>query len=177
MPKENIERAVERALGKQGITLEEVVYEGFGHYGVSIIVEAATDNKNRTTSEIKNIFEKNGGNMGQPGSVSYLFRQMGRIIVKKTGKSIDQIFLIAVDSGAEDMQEEGDEIFIYTAPSDLGKVRESLIRNDISITETDLIRKPMNIIEVPAADSEKIIQLLEKLEEHNDVQKVYSNLL
>jgi len=175
MPKENIHRAIERAAGKQETTLDEVVYEGFGPYGVSILVEAATDNKNRTTSEVKNIFEKNGGNMGQPGSVSYQFQQIGRIIAGKNEKSTDEIFLLAADSGAEDIEETGDELFIYAEPADLGRVREGIISKGINVIETELIRKPISTINISETDSEKVMQLLEKLEEHDDVQKVYSN--
>src|SRR5258708_2782024 len=121
MPKDNIQRAIEHAAGKQADTLEEVVYEGFGPGGISIIVEAMTDNKNRTTSEIQNIFNKNGGNMAQMGAVAYQFQQLGRIIVAREGKSVDDIFLEAADAGALDVEEADNEVFIYTKPSDLAK--------------------------------------------------------
>lgn len=175
MPKENIERAIEKAMGKQGAAPEEVVYEGFGPSGISIIVEAATDNKNRTTSEVQNVFNKNGGNMGQMGSVAYQFKQMGQLIVEKNGKSIDDIFLLAADNGAEDVEEVGDEAFVYTDVAGLGKLRDIFSNNNYVIKEAELIRKPLNIIEVTEEDSTKIINLLDKLEQLDDVQKVYSN--
>jgi YebC/PmpR family DNA-binding regulatory protein len=175
MPKENIERAIEKAMGKQGAAPEEVVYEGFGPFGISIIVEAATDNKNRTTSEVQNIFNKNGGNMGQMGSVSYQFKQMGRLILEKNGKSIDDIFLLAADSGAEDVEEVDDEAFVYVDGNSLGKLRDAFIQNKYTVKEAELIRKPLTLIEISESDSDRIISLLDKLEELDDVQKVYSN--
>lgn len=176
MPKDNIERAIERGVGKgdKG-ELAEVVYEGFAPHGVSIIVEAVTDNKQRTTPEIKSLFEKNGGTVGVPGAVAYQFQQMGLIIVSKNGKSFDDIFLLAIDAGVFDVEEVGDEVFLYTAPSDLAKVKDSL-KDILSITSAELIRKPQNTIliaEKEAAD--KIMQFIERIENHDDVQKVYAN--
>jgi len=176
MPKENIERAIARAAGKQGQEMEEVVYEGFGPGGVGIIVEAATDNKNRTSSEVKNVFDKNGGNMVQPGAVSYQFKQMGQLILDKNGKSIDDIFLLAADSGAEDVEEQDDEVFIYTKPSDLAKVKESLGKVGIVTKEMELIRKPTVFVSLPDEEAfNKVTNILDKLEELDDVQKTYSN--
>ena len=112
MPKENIERAIERAKGAKAGDLEEVIYEGFAPGGVSVIIEAATDNSMRTTSEIKSIFNKAGASFGQPGSVAYQFKHVGQVIIKKGTKSFDDIFALALDSGAEDLEEAGDEVFI-----------------------------------------------------------------
>lgn len=177
MPKDNIERAIERAAGKQGTTLEEVVYEGFAPGGVSVIVEAATDNKNRTTGEVQNVFNKNGGNMGQMGSVAYQFTQMGQLVINKNGKTTDEIFLDAADSGAEDIEEASDsEVFVYTQPNLLAKVRDSLLAKGYAVTEVEIIRKPNMPIALDDETSEKTIAFLEKLEDLDDVQKVYSNL-
>lgn len=176
MPKENIERAIERAAGKSGEAIEEAVYEGFGPGGVGIIVEAATDNKNRTTSEIANVFNKSGGNMGQPGSVSYQFKKMGQIIVAKNGKSMDDLFLDAADAGAEDVEDVDTEAFIYTNPSDLAKVRDSLTQKGIAVKEMELIYKPGITLSVSDEEAEKVMALLEKLEDLDDVQKTYTNL-
>lgn len=176
MPKENIERAIERAVGKNGEAIEEALYEGFAPGGVGIIVEAATDNKNRTTSEVANIFNKNGGNMGQPGSVSYQFKQMGQIIVDKNGKSLDDIFLEAADAGAEDVEDAEIEAFVYTNPGDLAKVRDSLTQKGIVVKEMELIYKPTVTMAVDDGTADKIMNLLEKLEELDDVQKTYTNL-
>ncbi len=177
MPKENIQRAIERAAGKQGNMLEEVVYEGFGPSGVAIIVEAATDNKNRTSGDVQNIFNKNGGNMGQPGSVAYLFTQMGQIIITKNGKTLDEIFLDAADAGAEDIEEIGnEEVFVYTQPNLLAKVRDSLLEKGYTIVEMETIRKPNMPTELSDADAERVMSFIEKLEESDDVQRVYSTL-
>ncbi|MDE2026038.1 MAG: YebC/PmpR family DNA-binding transcriptional regulator [Patescibacteria group bacterium] len=176
MPKENIERAIARAAGKDAASMEEAMYEGFGPNGVSIIVEAATDNKNRTTGDVNNVFNKNGGTMGQPGSVSYQFKQMGRIIVEKNGKTLDDIFLLAADAGAEDVEDVDNEVFVYTHPGSLNKVREALMAAGLTVKEVELMWKPLTIITVDAEETQqKVISLLDKLEELDDVQKVYSN--
>lgn len=177
MPKENIQRAIDRAAGKQGDAIEEVVYEGFAPGGAAIIVEAATDNKNRTTGEVQNVFNKNGGNMGQPGSVAYQFNQMGQIIVRRDGKSTDDIFLDAADAGAEDIEEVGEEeIFVYTQPSVLAKVRDALQSKGYTIVEMEIIRKPSMSADLDDEASQKVMDFIEKLEDLDDVQKVYSNL-
>ena len=177
MPKENVERAIKRAVGRGEGAVEEVVYEGFAKGGVSVIVEAATDNTQRTTSEIKSIFNKEGGTFGQPGSVAYQFENLGRIIIKREQKSYAEIFDLAVESGAEDIEEVGDEVFIYTAPLALSKVKDKLLELGLLITEVELVKEP--IVTVPISDigdREKIISFLHKLEDLDDVQKVYSNL-
>lgn len=178
MPKENIERAIERALGKQGAALDETVYEGFGPHGIALIVEAATDNKNRTTSEVQSIFNKNGGIMGQPGSVSYQFKQMGRIVIQKKQYTIDDIFLISADAGAEDIVESENEIIIYTSTNTLSHVRQILSSKGFEITEMELTREPINTITIHDQNEiDKVMNLIEKLEELDDVQKVFSNML
>lgn len=176
MPKENIERAIERAAGKNGMAMEETLYEGFASGGVGIIVEAATDNKNRTTSEVANIFNKNGGNMGQPGSVSYQFKQVGQLIVDKNGKNFDDLFLEAADAGAEDVEAADSEYFIYTNPGELAKVRDVLTQKGIQVKEMELIYKPTVTMAVTDDVADKVMNLLEKLEELDDVQKTYTNL-
>lgn len=177
MPKDNIERAIEKAAGKNGGVLEEVLYEGFGPNGVGIIVEAATDNKNRTTSEVANVFNKNGGNMGAMGSVSYQFKKMGQLIVEKGNKSFDDLFLEAADSGAEDVEDLGDEAYVYTQPGDLTHVKDSLVKKGITVKEMELLFKPTVTMEVDDTTGEKVMSLLEKLEELDDVQKTYSNMV
>lgn len=177
MPKDNIERAIQKAVGKEGAELQEVIYEGFAPEGVSVIIEAATDNVMRTTSEIKSIFNKEGGNFGQPGSVAYLFSQKGRIVVNKNGKSIDELFEIAVESGAEDIEEFQDKAIITTSYSDLSSIRERLIAKGINPEEIEAVRKPL--IPIIISDSEKlerVVRFLSRLEGLDDVQKVYSNL-
>lgn len=177
MPKDNIERAIRRAQGKQANEVEEVIYEGFAPEGISVIIEAATDNAMRTTSEIKSIFNKEGGNFGQPGSVTYQFEQKGRIIVGKNNKTIDELFEAAVESGAEDIEDVADKAIIQTAYSDLSSVRERLIKKGITPEVVEAIRKPL--IPIIISDPEKlkrIANFLDKIEGLDDVQKVYSNL-
>lgn len=176
MPKENIERALRRAWGKQAAELEEVVYEGFAPGGASVIVEAATDNKLRTTSEVKNVFDKSGGTLATPGAVSYQFAQKGLITVRKDGKTLDDIFLLAADKGAEDVEEAGGEVLVYTKPDELSKIKEDLSKEGITVAEAELTRKPITLVSVNDKDTaQKILAFMEKLESLDDVQKVYAN--
>ncbi len=178
MPKSNIERAIERGtgVGEGGKSLEEAVYEGFAPGGAAVIVEAATDNKQRTIGDIKNIFDKAGGTFGQPGSVSYQFENKGAITLQKNNLQVDDIFLLAADAGAEDLEEIGDEIIIYTKPEDLNKVRETLLASNLVVKDAELTRKPMVTKSIEnEADAKEVISFLEKLEALDDVQKVYTN--
>ncbi|MDP2637512.1 MAG: YebC/PmpR family DNA-binding transcriptional regulator [Candidatus Levybacteria bacterium] len=177
MPKDNIERAIQKAVGKDAQAVEEVIYEGFAPAGISVIIEAATDNSLRTTSEIKSIFNKEGGNFGQPGSVAYQFEQKGIIVINKNGKTVDELFEIAVESGAQDIEDLGDKAIITTSFTDLASVREKLIARGISPESVEVVRKPT--MPVTISDEEKlgkVISFIEKLEDLDDVQKVYSNL-
>lgn len=177
MPKENIERAIQKALGKDAGVMQEVIYEGFAPEGISVIIEAATDNSMRTTSEIKNIFNKEGGNFGQPGSVAYQFEQKGRIVIGKNGKTIDELFEIAVDSGAEDIEEVGDKAIITTSYVGLSSVRQHLIEKGITPEEVEALWRPLNPIAISNPEKlERVENFLDKLEDLDDVQKVYSNL-
>lgn len=178
MPKENIERAIQRAAKKDGMNIEEVVYEGFAPGGVSVIVEAATDNSQRTTSEIKNIFNKAGGSFGQPGSVLYQFTQIGQITVVKNGNTFDEIFSVAVDNGAGDVEEEGENVFVFTKAAELSRMRDKLIENGFKILDAVLARKPVTTIGV--SDPQKlrtIDSFLEAISNLDDVQNVYSNIV
>lgn len=176
MPKENIERAISRAGGKDAASLEEGLYEGFGPGGFSVIVEALTDNKQRTVSDVKVVFDKNGGSLGNQGSVQYQFAKKGMITVEKGDKSIDDIFFVAADSGAEDVEEAGDEVLIYTLPEDLAKVRNSLIEEGFTVKTAEQTWKPIVIHTISdKAMAEKALSFLEKLEDLDDVQKVYAN--
>ncbi len=177
MPKENIERAIQRASKKGGGGIEEVIYEGFAPGGVSVIVEAATDNSQRTTAEIKNLFNKEGAIFGQPGSVSYQFSKVGRIVIEKNGKTLDEIFSIAVENGAEEIGEEDDSVIVYTKASDLSKVRNKLMESGFKIVNAGLTRKPTITTEVSdPLQLKKIKNFLETINSLEDVQNVYSNL-
>ena len=177
MPKDTIERAIEKGAGKSGVVMEEVLYEGFGPGGVGIIVEAATDNRNRTTSEVANVFNKNGGNMGAMGSVSYQFKKMGQLLIEKGSRQFDELFLEAADAGAEDVEDVEDNLaYIYTQSADLGKVRDLLTQKGIVVREMEIVWQPTLTVNVDDSTEEKIMSLLEKLEELDDVQKTYSNI-
>lgn len=177
MPKENIQRGIDRGLGKgEKGDLEEVVYEGFAPGGVAVMVECVTDNKQRTLGEVTAVFNKNGGTLGQSGSVGYQFKQVGLITIAKNGFSFDDVFEKAVEAGAEGVEEAGEEAFIYTEPAKLKAVQGNLERTGLSVTQAELDRKPT--ITVPITDrniSGKVISFVEKLESLDDVQKVYSN--
>lgn len=177
MPKGNIERALRRAQGKQSNEVEEVIYEGFAPEGVAIIIEAATDNSLRTTSEIKSIFNKEGGNFGKIGSVAYLFSQKGEIVLAKEGKTFDQAFETAAQSGAEDVQVREEGFAVYTPPADLARISGILKEKGFSIIQAGLIRKPLVPLSIDDPQKkEKVYNFLQKLEDLDDVQKVYSNL-
>jgi YebC/PmpR family DNA-binding regulatory protein len=176
MPKENIERAIQRASGKQAETLEEAVYEGFGPGGFSVVVEAFTDNKLRTVSEVKNVFNKNGGNMGAQGSVMYQFEKNGVITVTKNGKSFDDIFLIAADNGVDDMEEIGEDVMLYTKPEDVAMIKDKLSEGGLSVGTFEIIFKPVVMNPIGDKDSAgRALSFIDKLESLDDVQKVYAN--
>lgn len=175
MPKDNIERAISKAT-TEAASLEEVVYEGFGPSGVSVIVEAATDNKNRTAQEIKNLFAKGGGNMAGPGSVSYNFESKGFLLVKKDENAEEQMLKL-IDAGVEDVVEVEDGIEVYTDPQTLSETRKKLIDGGFEIKETEIRMEPKNLQVVDdKAQADRVIKFLDSFEENNDVQKVYSNL-
>ena len=177
MPKENIERAIKRALEKDASTFEEITYEGFAPGGISVIVEAASDNTTRTTAEVKSLFNKSGASFGHPGSVSYQFKQAGRIIAQKETKTFDDIFSIAVEAGAEDIEETGDEVFIYTLPDNLQSVKNFIEKAGLVIEEAEIIREPVTIISITdKGQKEKIEDFISSLENLDDVHKVYTNL-
>ncbi len=177
MPKDTIDRAIEKGTGREEGELQEVVYEGFAPYGVNVIVEAATDNPTRTGQEVKNLFTKGGGSFGQPGSSSYLFKKMGSISIKKNIKSFDDIFADALEAGAEDLEEMGDEVIVYTTTSDLAKVREALVSKGLEITDAKFTLEPLSKIALSDKNQyDKVVDFLSSLEDLEDVQEVYSNL-
>ncbi|HEX8931583.1 MAG TPA: YebC/PmpR family DNA-binding transcriptional regulator [Patescibacteria group bacterium] len=176
MPKENIERAISRAAGKEAGDLNEVLYEGFGPGGFSVIVESLTDNKQRTVSEVKNIFDKNGGSMGSQGSVQYQFAKKGMISVAKNDKSLDDIFLLAADYQAEDIEDAGEEVLIYTKPEDLALVRNGLIEQGLNVKVAELTWEPIVMHAInDKVMAEKALNFVGKMEDLDDVQKVYAN--
>lgn len=175
MPKANVERAVRQAQDKLQ-EMEEVTYEGFGPAGISIIIHTATDNRNRTGQEIKNLFEREGGSLAGPGAVSFNFEPKGLIVVKKEVDT-DAQMLKLIDAGAEDLEETQDAIEIYTAPETLAEVRKKLEGSGFGILYFELIQKPKNFQTITdVTQASKILSFLDKLEEREDVQKVFVNL-
>lgn len=176
MPKDNIERAIERGTGAGIAALQELVYEGYGPEGVPVIVEAATDNKNRTAQEMKNLFEKSGGAMGSPGSVSFQFERAGQILVEKS-ENLEERMLQLIDLGVENIEEVEDGIEVYTKPEELYKTRHMLEEAGIVVHETELVFRPRDPMPVLDAEkSTKIVKFLEVLDNHDDVQKVYAGV-
>lgn len=175
MPKDNIERAIAKATSEGG-ALEEVVYEGFGPSGVSVMVEVATDNKNRTAQEMKNLFDKSGGNLAGPGAVSYNFESKGFLLIKKADDAESQM-LSLIDMGVEDVAESPDGIEVYVAPENLSQTRKDLEGKGFEMIETEIQMKPKTFQTLEnAAEAQKAVKFLEALEEHDDVQRVFSNL-
>lgn len=173
MPMNNIERAIQRVADKSAAQLEEVMYEGFGPGGVAILIECATDNKNRTYPEVKTILAKTGGNIADQGSVVFQFTRKGVIRVKGSG---DEVLMTALDAGAEDATEEEGEIVVYTAQNELAKVRESLKEANLEVIDAELQYVPNNTIEITEAETaRKIIRLMDALEDLDDVTNTYTN--
>ncbi|MEE2991982.1 MAG: YebC/PmpR family DNA-binding transcriptional regulator [Gemmatimonadota bacterium] len=176
VPQANIDRAIARGTGElEGIMYEELTYEGYGPAGVAVLIEAVTDNKNRTTPEIRHAFSKNGGNIGDTGCVAWMFDQKGLIVVNKEGQDEDEIMMIALDAGAEDIQDEGDTFDVFTSPSEFESVRSQLIENGIEPMRAEISRIPQSTVAIEGQEAEQLLRLLEVLEEHDDVQNVYAN--
>lgn len=173
MPLANIDRAIQRVADKNAAQLQEVLYEGYGPGGVAILVECATDNINRTYPDVRLAFSKHGGNIAEKGAVAFQFERKGMIRVRGNG---DDLMLQALDAGAEDMQEEGAESVIYTAPTELAKVRDALREHGIEILEAELTYVPNNTVAVTdAATAGKIMRLMDALEAIDDVTNTHVN--
>lgn len=176
MPKENIQRAIDRAAGSGGEVVEELMYEGFGPGGVAFMVEAVSDNKQRTVSSVKNLFDKNGGTLGSTGTVSYLFERKGEIVAAKNGTDSDELLNIGIEAGVEDMEEDGGTVYYYVNPSSLQEVKKNLESKSIQVESAQLLFAPLNEVEQNEEIADKVFSLIEKLEELDDVQQVYTNL-
>ncbi|MCX8106010.1 MAG: YebC/PmpR family DNA-binding transcriptional regulator [Ignavibacterium album] len=176
MPAENIERAIKKATGElEGVTYHELTYEGYGPAGVAMLVEVATDNKNRTVAEVRHIFSKHGGSLGETGSVAWMFERKGVITVPKQDKSEDDILAIVLDAGADDLQTEEEFYEITTSVENFEPVRKALQENNLKVDNASLQWIAKNTIEVKGEDAEKVMKLIEALEDCDDVQNVYSN--
>jgi YebC/PmpR family DNA-binding regulatory protein len=177
MPKDNIERAIERGSGSgEGVVLEELTLEGYGPSGTAILVQTVSDNRNRVVQEVRNVFSKQGGTMGAPGSVAWMFDSRGVISVDAEGKDKDEIELAAIDAGAEDVKAVDTTLEIYTKPTELDIDRKGLEKNGINIGSAELAMIPKNLVETEDKAAIQTMKLLEKLEDLDDVQKVYTNV-
>jgi YebC/PmpR family DNA-binding regulatory protein len=175
MPMANIERSIQRAADKDSAQLEEIMYEGYGPGGVAILVECATDNKNRTYPEVRLAFSKNGGNMAEPGSVAFQFSRKGVIRVKGAG---DEIELAAIEAGAEDIfaEEENNETVIHTVPTELTRVRDQLKASELEITDVEQAFVPNNTVEITDKETaRKVINLMNALDDLDDVTTTHTN--
>ena len=176
MPMENVDRAIKRgAGGADGAVLEEVTYEGYGPGGAAILVEAMTDNRNRTASDIRNAFAKGGGNLGESGSVAWIFEAKGVITIEPGKRDPEEIALLAIDGGAEDVKPDVDAFEVYTEPSDMEKVRKSLEDQRVSITSAEVLMQPKTSVFLKEKEAVQALKLVDRLEELDDVQKVYFN--
>jgi YebC/PmpR family DNA-binding regulatory protein len=176
MPLDNIERAIKRGSGHaEGAALVEMTLEGYGPSGVAILVQALSDNRNRTLQEVRNIFNRNGGNLGEAGCVAWLFNSRGVITVETNGKDAEELALQAIDAGADDVKVEKDYIDIYTKPTELEKVREALESKNITVASAELSMVPKSTINIEEKAALQTLKLLDKLEELDEVQLVSSN--
>lgn len=176
MPADNIERAVKKATGElEGQTYSELTYEGYAPAGIAIIVDVATDNKNRTVAEVRHIFSKHGGGMGESGSVAWMFNKKGVITLPNQGKTEDEIMEIIIDAGADDMQTEEDFFEVQTSLENFENVRKALLDKKIIVENASLQWVAKNTIPINGEDAEKVIRLIETLEDNDDVQNVFTN--
>ena len=176
MPGENIERAVKKGTGElEGVDYQDVMYEGYGPGGAAILVEATTDNPNRTVADLRNVFSKNGGNLGTSGSVAWMFDKRGQIYVNAAGANEDSVMEVALDAGASDFAREGDQFVISTELKDFHAVQDALKARKIAAESAEIAMIPKNTVKVEGSAASQLVRLMEAIEEHDDVAKVFSN--
>ncbi len=176
MPADNIERAIKRATGgAEGAEIVEITYEGYGPAGTAVLVEVATDNRNRMVAEVRNVFTRAGGSLGESGSVAWNFDSRGLISVVPNGQDPDEVALYAIDAGADDVQVGDDTIEVYTAPADLERVKKALEEHNLKVESAEAARVPKTTVQLDEKSAIQMLRLVEKLEALDDVQKVYFN--
>ncbi|MDM8552979.1 YebC/PmpR family DNA-binding transcriptional regulator [Desulfobacterales bacterium HSG2] len=176
MPKDNIERAIKKGTGElEGVNYEESTYEGYGPAGAAVLIESLTDNKNRAVADIRHIFSKRGGNLGENGCVAWMFDKKGYINIEKKAVDEDTLMEAAIDAGAEDVREDGENFEVITAPEDFEAVKEAIDNASISYTEAEVTMLPKTTANLQGKEAEQMIRLMEALEDCDDVQKVYTN--
>jgi YebC/PmpR family DNA-binding regulatory protein len=176
MPNDTIDRAVRRGTGaEEGVTYDEITYEGYGPGGVAMLIEAMTDNRNRTVAEIRHIFSKNGGNLGESGSVGWLFEKKGYIVVDKAAKPEEELFEIAIEAGADDLRDDEDNFEIITSPENFEGVQSAIKSAGIEPQLAEVSMVPQTYIKLEGGSAQTMLRLMEAMEDHDDVQKVYAN--
>jgi YebC/PmpR family DNA-binding regulatory protein len=177
MPMETIDRAIKRgAGGGEGAALDEVTYEGYGPGGAAILVEVMTDNRNRAVAEVRNAFSRGGGNLGESGCVAWLFDPRGLIAIEVDRQDPDELALKAIDAGADDVRVDGSVLEVYTAPADLDAVRNALEDHEVKVSSAELAMVPKTTLDADPQDAVAVLRLMERLEELDDVQRVYTNV-
>lgn len=176
MPMDNINRAIKRGTGElEGGQIDELVYEGYGAGGAAIVVFVATDNKNRTVSEIRHVFSKNGGNMGEPGSVAWMFDRKGQILIEKANAEEDALMNLVLEAGADDLRSDDENWEVLTAPENLIAVQDALAAAKIPVVEAQQAMIPKNTVQIETKNVAALVRLVDALEEHDDVQNVFGN--
>lgn len=176
MPADNIKRAIMKGTGQlEGVSYEEMSYEGYGPGGVAVYIETLTDNKNRTVSEVRHIFSKHGGNLGESGSVAWIFQRKGYIVVEQSQASEDELMNIILDAGAEDLKEDGSNYEIFTSPEDYEAVDKALKDKGIEVAVSTLSMVPQNYVQLEGKKAEQCLKLMDALEDQDDAQHVWAN--
>ena len=176
MPADNIKRAVQRGTGElPGVNYEEVAFEAYGPHGVALIVEVTTDNRNRTVSEIRHLFSKHGGSLGEAGCVAWMFNKLGTVVIPKQSATEDQLLGVVLDHGAEDIRDSDEQWEVICSPETTETVAQAIRDAGIEVTSSEVGRVPQNYVKLDGAKAQQMIKLLDALEEHDDVQHVYSN--
>ncbi|MDT8901001.1 YebC/PmpR family DNA-binding transcriptional regulator [Anaeroselena agilis] len=176
VPKDNIQRAIQKGIGNlDGGNYEEIVYEGYGPGGVAVLLEIMTDNRNRTAADIRHLFAKHGGNLGEAGCVSWMFDKKGLFLVDKAGVNEEDLMLIALEAGADDIKSDDEQYEITTAPDDWEQVRTALEAAKVQTASAQITMVPQTTVELAGDDAVKMLKLMDALEEHDDVQEVYAN--
>jgi YebC/PmpR family DNA-binding regulatory protein len=176
MPNDNIERAIARGAGTlEGEMLEEVTYEGYGPGGVGMLVQVVTSNRNRSAGELRHMFSKNGGNMAETGAVGWMFQRKGEIVVPKEAADEDTMMSIVLDAGAEDLNDDGSAWQVTTPPETMEKVREALVKANITPTAAEVGMLPKNYVKLTGSQAQQMLRMMETMEDHDDVQHVYAN--
>ncbi|HMR55513.1 MAG TPA: YebC/PmpR family DNA-binding transcriptional regulator [Candidatus Doudnabacteria bacterium] len=177
MPNDNIDRAIKKGVGQGGgPAIEEIIYEGYGPFGVALIIEAASDNRNRTVQSVKHALTKAGGSLGAQGSTSWMFETVGQIMVENSGKDMGELQLIAIENGAKDIEESEEGLIITTSPESLDEITDQLRKSGAAIVSSEVIRKCTRPTELTSEQTEKIENLIESLEEDEDVVSVFASI-